>query len=79
MTKKAKKSTTRSPSDDDGDTIAVQQKVKSVALRDDDDSDDDSPLSDLEQIENQVDEKMIRCSRTSGKMPGPSPRRRFSG
>ncbi|KAK5120210.1 hypothetical protein LTR85_006416 [Meristemomyces frigidus] len=68
-TKKRKMSTASPPpsTDEEGDTIAVQQKMKTVEIEDvpDDDSDDDSPLSDLEQLEKQVDEGRKR-SATSG-------------
>ena len=55
--------------EDEGDTIAVQQKMQTVEI--DDDDDDDSPLSDLEQIEKEVDEgrKQSSASGAGGAVP----------
>jgi len=53
-----------SSNEDEGDTIAVQQKMQTVEI-DDDDDDDDSPLSDLEQIEKEVDEGRKQTSASS--------------
>ncbi|KAK4547982.1 hypothetical protein LTR36_010702 [Oleoguttula mirabilis] len=73
--KKRKKSTASPPPpaspDEEGDTIAVQQKVKAVEIEDvtEDDNNGDSPLSDIELLEKQLDESPEQPTTASANRP----------
>lgn len=66
-TKKMSTAVPPAPTGDDGDTIAVQQKPKTVEIEDD--SDDESPLSDLEQLGKIVEANLRRSPLSKANRP----------